>query len=226
MTAYCRDITAQTTQSVPPMRRTGSSGVYRNVGKRLLDLTLVMLGAPIVLLLVACLALVVALDGGQPFYSQTRVGRNARLYRMWKLRTMVADADARLESHLASDPEARAEWDRTQKLRNDPRITAAGRFLRRSSLDELPQLWNVLRGDMSLVGPRPMLPSQTTLYPGTAYYHLRPGLTGPWQVSSRNASAFADRARFDTAYDDELSLRADLGLLGATVQVVYRGTGC
>ena len=104
-------------------------------------------------------------------------------------------------------------------------ITRFGRVLRKSSLDELPQLWNVLLGDMSLVGPRPMMPCQRDLYPGSAYYRLRPGITGPWQVSRRNESTFADRARFDTDYDQTLSLGTDLGLLISTVRVVVRATG-
>ncbi|KMK63817.1 sugar transferase [Puniceibacterium sp. IMCC21224] len=224
MTAHYRDIASQTLPSSPihPQER---RGLYRDGAKRLLDIALVMLSAPIVVALVGCLALLVALEGGKPFYVQTRVGRNGRPYPMWKLRTMVTDAEAKLESHLALDPAARIEWNRTQKLRSDPRITVFGRFLRASSLDELPQLWNVLRGHMSLVGPRPMMPSQVNLYPGTAYYRLRPGITGIWQVSLRNASTFADRARFDTAYETRLSLTEDLRLLAATVQVVMRGTG-
>jgi lipopolysaccharide/colanic/teichoic acid biosynthesis glycosyltransferase len=138
---------------------------------------------------------------------------------------MVHDADARREDHLAQHPAARAGWNRTQKLRNDPRITPIGRVLRKSSLDELPQLWNVLKGEMSLVGPRPMMPSQAGLYPGTAYYALRPGITGSWQVSARNESSFADRARFDADYDQRISLATDLLILLATVRVVLRGTG-
>jgi lipopolysaccharide/colanic/teichoic acid biosynthesis glycosyltransferase len=139
---------------------------------------------------------------------------------------MVPGAEARLAAHLAADPAARAEWDRSQKLREDPRVTPLGRLLRRSSLDELPQLWNVLAGDMSLVGPRPMMPCQQALYPGEAYYRLRPGLTGPWQVSDRHASAFADRARFDRDYEQALSLATDLRILAATLRAVLRGTGC
>ena len=157
--------------------------------------------------------------------STPRVGRHGRIYTIWKLRSMTRDADQALEAHLAANPEARVEWDRTQKLKNDPRITKLGRVLRKSSLDELPQLFNVLRGDMSLVGPRPMMPEQQALYPGTAYYKLRPGITGMWQVSKRNESTFADRARFDTQYDRRLSLLTDIKLLLATVRVVLRGTG-
>ena len=138
---------------------------------------------------------------------------------------MVVDADARLAAHLAADPALRAEWDETQKLKRDPRITAVGRLLRKTSLDELPQLWNVLKGDMSLVGPRPMMPEQRALYPGRAYYQMRPGLTGPWQVSDRNAVSFAGRAEFDADYARRMSLATDLCILFLTVWVVLRGTG-
>jgi lipopolysaccharide/colanic/teichoic acid biosynthesis glycosyltransferase len=139
---------------------------------------------------------------------------------------MILDADQKLETYLASDPAARAEWDEKQKLVHDPRITRVGRLIRKSSLDELPQLLNVLMGDMSLVGPRPMMPDQRALYPGRAYYDLRPGITGPWQVSERNETSFADRARFDDKYHHDLSLATDLRLLGCTVKVVLRATGC
>jgi exopolysaccharide production protein ExoY len=198
---------------------------YRSIGKRSFDIFLIVLAAPVVVPVVALLALLVVLGGGRPFYLQKRVGRNGRIYTMWKLRSMVVDADARLEGHLATDPEARREWDRDQKLKSDPRITGFGRFLRKSSLDELPQLWNVLRGEMSLVGPRPMMPSQIVIYPGADYYVLAPGITGMWQVSARNESCFADRARFDSQYHQALSLGTDLRLLGATVRVVLCGTG-
>ena len=193
--------------------------------KRALDLALVALVAPFVAVVVALLALLVAADGGAPFYAQWRVGRSGRLFRMWKLRTMVVGADAALAAHLDADPAARAEWDAFQKLERDPRVTPLGRILRRLSLDELPQLWNVLTGDMSLVGPRPMMPSQRGDYPGRAYYALRPGLTGAWQVSARNESTFAERARFDGGYAAALSLWTDLAILAATVGVVLRATG-
>ena len=200
-------------------------GLYRSGLKRVFDIALVVVFAPLVVLVVAALAIGAALDGGNPFYFQDRVGRGGRIYRMWKLRTMVAGAVAKLETYLAQHPAARQEWDSTQKLKSDPRITRFGRFLRRSSLDELPQLWNVLTGEMSLVGPRPMMPCQQDLYPGTAYYALRPGITGPWQVSRRNESSFAERAHFDQGYDRSLSLATDLRLLIRTVRVVLNATG-
>lgn len=198
---------------------------YRHFGKRLLDLTICLLAAPFVITVVAFFAILVGRDGGKPFYSQNRVGRNGRHYKMWKLRSMVTDADQILENYLADNPEARAEWDKDQKLKSDPRITKFGYLLRKSSMDELPQLWNVVRGEMSLVGPRPMMISQKALYPGQEYYDLLPGISGSWQVSDRNTSSFADRAVFDTTYHKELSLREDLRILKATVGVVFKATG-
>ncbi len=201
------------------------AGLYRSAGKRLLDIALIVLALPIVLPVVTMLALLISLDGHSPFYRQKRLGRGGRLFTLWKLRTMVADADERLAACLARNPEARKEWETTQKLKNDPRITRFGRLLRKTSLDELPQLWNVLKGDMSLVGPRPMLPEQRHLYPGRAYYALRPGITGLWQISDRNEGSFAGRAKFDTEYANAVSLKTDLGILLRTVRVVLRGTG-
>jgi lipopolysaccharide/colanic/teichoic acid biosynthesis glycosyltransferase len=198
---------------------------YRFIGKRLLDLAVCLLAAPFVITVVAILALIVRRDGGKAFYSQNRVGRNGRIYKMWKLRSMVSDADDILQSYLATNPQARAEWDKDQKLKSDPRITKFGQLLRKSSLDELPQLWNVVRGEMSLVGPRPMMPCQKALYPGTNYYNLLPGISGSWQVSDRNTSSFAERATFDAQYDNDLSLREDIRILKATVGVVFKATG-
>jgi lipopolysaccharide/colanic/teichoic acid biosynthesis glycosyltransferase len=208
------------------LRMVGRPGVYRNGVKRLLDIAAVALAVPVVVPVVVAFAVAVSCDGSSPFYSQMRVGKSGKRFRMWKLRSMVPDADARMADHLAADPEARKEWDLTQKLRNDPRITPVGRLIRKTSLDELPQLWNVLKGDMSLVGPRPMMTSQEALYPGTAYYLVRPGCTGYWQTSARNETTFEARAQFDAAYEEELSLWTDLKVLARTVGVILRGTGC
>ncbi|ANT61525.1 sugar transferase [Salipiger sp. CCB-MM3] len=199
---------------------------YRGVFKRVLDIALVLIMALPVLPFVLVFAALVARDGHAPFYLQRRVGRNGRVFRMWKLRTMVPNADCLLAAHLRANPLARVEWDRNQKLRNDPRITPIGRLLRKTSIDELPQLWNVLRGEMSLVGPRPMMVEQTPIYPGTAYYALRPGITGFWQTSVRNEASFSERAKFDTAYLAELSFVTDIKVLARTVKVVWTGTGC
>jgi len=210
---------------VPTERRLPAFQPYRDFGKRALDVALVVLSLVVVAPLVLLLALFVWTGGGSPFYSQLRVGRGGRLFRMYKLRTMVPNADEILAKVLRDSPEARHEWNATQKLRDDPRITAFGQFLRRTSLDELPQLWNVLKGDMSLVGPRPMMESQVPLYSGHAYYRLRPGVTGFWQICDRNECAFAGRAKFDNAYDRSLSLKTDFAVLFRTVGVVLRGTG-
>ena len=224
-----RDIAVKGMASLSTLDRAQSPrriGLYRNLFKRAFDVMAVSLALPVVAPVILGLALLVRKDGGPAFYTQLRVGKDGRHFRMWKLRSMVADADARMNTYLDGNPDARREWDRTQKLRRDPRVTAFGNFLRRSSLDELPQLWNVLTGDMSLVGPRPMMLNQQALYPGEAYYALRPGITGHWQTSGRNATAFEARAEYDTAYDVDLSLAADLRILGRTVGVVLRGTGC
>ncbi|MCV2867316.1 sugar transferase [Defluviimonas sp. WL0002] len=202
------------------------SGLYRNIFKRVMDIMLVLAGSVIVLPLIGFLAILVAVDGHSPFYRSDRVGRNGRTFHMLKLRTMVPGADRMLRDYLAQNEAARREWESKQKLSSDPRITRIGRFLRKSSLDELPQLWNVLVGEMSLVGPRPMLPEQRDLYSGLSYYALRPGVTGLWQVSERNTCEFARRAEFDRQYERDLSLPGDLLILAATLRVVVKGTGC
>ncbi|MFZ1471111.1 MAG: sugar transferase [Paracoccaceae bacterium] len=203
-----------------------AGGFYRRGIKRLLDIAAIVAAMPVVVPMIAALAILVARQGGRPFYCQVRVGKSGKPFRMWKLRSMVNDADARMEAYLAENPAARAEWDSTQKLQNDPRVTSFGQFLRRSSLDELPQLWNVLTGDMSLVGPRPMMLNQQSMYPGTAYYKLRPGITGYWQTAGRNKTTFEARAEFDTDYEADLTLATDLRILARTVNVVLKGTGC
>lgn len=225
MTLHIRvneDVSVSPTSSVESFQ---SQSFYKSFAKRGLDICLVLLFLPIVGPLVLLMAAVTALDGSNPFYSQLRVGTNGRFFRIWKIRTMTVDADARLESYLKSNPDAKAEWDKHQKLKNDPRITPAGRFLRKASLDELPQLFNVLQGSMSLVGPRPMMPEQEQYYFGSAYYSLRPGLTGLWQISERNESSFVDRVAFDDAYSQSMSFSTDVKTLLKTVLVVIRGTG-
>ena len=205
---------------------TSHTQFYRHFLKRLLEVLLVLISVPLVVPLIGFLALMVALDGGKPFFSQLRVGRGGRTFRIWKLRSMVHDSDKRLKTYLAENPEARREWNQMQKLQDDPRITWVGRILRKSSLDELPQLLNVLGGSMALVGPRPMLPEQRLRYGGTAYFRLRPGITGPWQISDRNTCSFAKRVHYDEGYDRDLSFWTDLRILTKTVFVVLRGTGC
>lgn len=206
-------------------KRSETKSLYRNHLKRALDIILVLIAALPVLLIMTVCALLIARDGGSPFYSQMRVGRYGQTFKLWKLRSMVSNADEALERHFLDNPAARLEWDRNQKLRNDPRITRVGAFLRKTSIDELPQLWNVLIGDMSLVGPRPMMVDQQDMYPGSAYYALRPGLTGFWQVSVRNESSFAERANYDADYLSKVNLAQDMSVMWKTVSVVAKGTG-
>lgn len=226
MTLHVTDIKGQTDIELTASLPSSKTGLYRDGLKRLVDTTLILIASPIVVPLVLTLcALVFITDRRNPFYSQQRVGRGGRHFRMWKLRTMIPNADALLVGYLAENPVARAEWNATQKLKRDPRITRIGAALRKSSLDELPQLWNVLNGTMSLVGPRPMMVEQQGLYHGSAYYSLRPGITGPWQITERNESDFVERVEHDNWYDKNISLRTDVSILRQTVGVVMRCTG-
>lgn len=227
MSLHSTDLFEQT-HTIPPRHsvvRPSRPTKYENLPKRLIDVALVLCVLPIALPLVVVMSCLVSLDGGLPFFCQKRIGRGGRVFRMWKMRTMVQDADAKMTAYLASNPAARAEWDSTQKLKNDPRITRIGQVLRRTSLDELPQLWNVLNGTMSLVGPRPMMVNQRQIYTGTSYYRLRPGITGLWQISDRNECSFVNRVAYDDAYAGMLSFGLDLRILLRTVRVVLRATG-
>ncbi len=207
------------------LRYLRQSGLYRDHLKRALDLIGVALLALPALVILAMVMPLIALDGHAPIYRQERIGRGGHRFMLWKLRSMVPDAERRLARYLAQNPQARAEWNYHQKLKNDPRVTWIGRFIRRSSIDELPQLWNVLKGEMSLVGPRPMMPCQRDIYPGQAYYELRPGITGAWQISDRHESSFSERAYFDTGYYRRVSMGTDLAILLRTIGVVLRSTG-
>jgi len=196
------------------------------IAKRALDI----IGAGVGLVLLAPFFLIVALmvraDGGPAFFAHQRVGRGGKLFGCLKFRSMVVDSQARLESLLANDAVARAEWEATRKLKNDPRITPIGRFLRSTSLDELPQLINVLRGEMSLVGPRPVQEAEIDRYYGASAAHymaVRPGITGLWQVSGRSETSYESRVALDVAYVSRPSLLADLSILLRTpVAVVSR----
>jgi len=203
-------------------------GFYAQHGKRLTDIVVTVVLAPILIVAIAVLWSCVRLSGHPGFYGQNRIGRHGKLFKCWKIRTMVSNADAVLNEVCAANPEIDREWRQNQKLRNDPRILAVGKFLRASSLDELPQFWNVLRGDMSLVGPRPIMVSQDLLYRqagGSAYYHMRPAITGPWQVFARGDSVFSDRIMFDNIYWRECSPLFDFKLMIRTIGVVARLSG-
>ena len=164
---------------------------------------------------------------GPVLFAHTRVGYRGRLFRVWKFRTMFRDAESVLEEHFEENPEHALEWERTQKLKNDPRITPIGRLLRRTSLDELPQLWNILRGDMSMVGPRPIVKEEAAKY-GQAfvlYSQVKPGLTGLWQVSGRNDTSYRRRIELDSEYIRTWTPQSDIRIVLRTFGAVIKGKG-
>ncbi|RCS25654.1 sugar transferase [Phyllobacterium salinisoli] len=191
-----------------------------------------VIGATAGLILLSPLFLLVALlvkfsDGGSVFYGHRRIGRDGNPFFCMKFRTMVRDGDAVLLAHFAANPEARAEWQATRKLQKDPRVTNVGAVLRKLSLDELPQLVNVLRGEMSLVGPRPVVKDEIDLY-GTAavyYFKSRPGLTGVWQISGRNDVSYDDRIAFDRHYVENWSFQKDILIILKTIPAVCASRG-
>jgi Undecaprenyl-phosphate galactose phosphotransferase WbaP len=190
---------------------------------QLVAAVLVLLFAPLLL----TLALLVRSDGGPAFYRHRRIGAAGRSFGCMKFRTMAVDADTVLDHLLATDPAAAAEWAATQKLRDDPRVTRLGQFLRRSSLDELPQLFNVLRGEMSLVGPRPIVPAEVVRYGDEIeyYYETKPGLTGLWQVSGRSDTSYQRRVRLDVWYVRNWTLWHDVAILIKTIPAVFLQRG-
>ncbi|TMV92121.1 sugar transferase [Thioclava sp. BHET1] len=204
---------------------------YTPVGggtKRCLDLVLIALFIPLFLPLLAGLCLLVKLsDKGPIFYGHKRIGFNGREFRCWKFRTMVVDGDAVLERHLKANPQARAMWLRERKLDDDPRVTALGVVLRKLSLDELPQLYNVLSGEMSIVGPRPVVHAELANYSGSVKHYLRtrPGVTGLWQVSGRSDMSYRDRVKLDRFYASRWSNILDLWVLARTVPAVLMSRG-
>jgi len=204
------------------------ASALRPMAKRTLDiagaaLLLALLGLPMLVI-----ALLVRMEGGPAFYAHPRVGRGGRVFGCLKFRSMVTDSEARLAALLASDEAARAEWAEHRKLRRDPRVTRIGRFLRASSLDELPQLINVLKGEMSLVGPRPVQAAELAQYYGAAAEHymlVRPGITGPWQVSGRSETSYDRRVALDVAYATQPSLIEDIRILLRTPLAVLARRG-
>lgn len=210
-------LSARNLLSLPPAR----------LIKRMVD----VIGASLLLILLSpmflALSLLIARSGRPIFFAHKRIGRHGNPFPCYKFRTMVPNASEVLRDLLEKDPAARAEWDREFKLRNDPRITRVGEFLRKTSLDELPQLWNVLRGEMSLVGPRPVVAEELVRYgEDLCYYeHVRPGMTGLWQVSGRNDVDYDSRVGLDAWYVQNWSLGTDIAILFKTIGVVVKGRG-
>ena len=204
---------------VAPVSAAGLGAAAYGALNRVAALVLLVLFAPLLLFI----AWRIARDDGSPtLFAHYRVGRNGELFRCLKFRTMAHGADEVLRELLAEDPLARAEWERDHKLRHDPRVTDFGRFLRRTSLDELPQLINVVRGEMNLVGPRPIVVKELRRYGHAKYHYLsvKPGMTGLWQVSGRNRTSYDHRVWLDRRYVEQQSVWLDCVILARTIPVV------
>ena len=214
-----------------PRERSADQGQARSlasIAERLVNVVLASLGVVVLAPLLLVVAVGVYLsDRGPVLFHHGRLGRRGKMFKCLKFRTMAVDADKRLARLLETDPVARAEWAADHKLRNDPRVTALGGFLRRTSLDELPQLFNVIRGDMSLVGPRPIVPAEAVRYGRYLqhYWSVRPGITGLWQVSGRNDLTYRRRVAIDTLYVRTKNIPLDAFILFATLPAVVLRRG-
>ncbi len=200
---------------------------YRVI-KRIVDLLVILVSLPVLLLVISVVAAIVkATSPGPVFFSHRRICRDGAFFSMWKFRTMFHNSSDVLEQYLKKNPRARAEWNKTHKLRTDPRITPVGRFLRRYSLDELPQAWNVVMGQMSVVGPRPIVAAEVEKYGSffEFYSRVKPGVTGLWQVSGRSKLSYDARIRLDRKYVLEWSLLRDLKILVLTCRSVVNRDG-
>jgi undecaprenyl-phosphate galactose phosphotransferase len=210
-----------------------SSGIGLSSAERFLKRVFDIVSVVVMVVLFGPVMVVIALaiamsSSGQVIFRQTRVGRNGKQFTIYKFRSMVANSGRVLEELLESSPDAKAEWERDFKLKNDPRVTRIGRFVRQTSLDELPQLWNVLRGDMSIVGPRPVLPEELERHYGSArdhYLSVAPGLTGLWQVSGRNDLGYEQRVWLDRCYVETWNLVTDFTIVMRTVSVMFGRRG-
>lgn len=204
-----------------------STFAYRVV-KRAFDICAVTLISPLVIVVCSLIALLLILDSPGPvFFSHSRIRRGGKYFAMWKFRTMCCNGAEVLERHFDHHPEDRAEWERSWKLRNDPRVSGLGAFLRRTSLDELPQIWNVLTGEMSLVGPRPIVYEEVERYGADyAYYAaVKPGITGLWQTSGRSKLTYPQRVALDRFYVENWSLWFELKILFRTIRSVASSEG-
>ena len=208
--------------------RNNLSRTYNRVFKRIFDLTLTIIGGLMISPLLLIITIAVAIENrGHVIFAHKRVGAAGKKFFCYKFQTMVPDADERLKEYLAENPAARREWEETFKLTNDPRVTKLGNFLRRTSLDELPQLWNVIRGEMSLVGPRPIVQAEVVRYGKNIreYYMVLPGITGMWQVSGRSDTTYPERVAMDTWYVRNWSVWIDIMYLLKTFKAVISGKG-
>lgn len=215
-------------EGVSPARSSRAVATSADRVTRVIDVVVCLVALAILLPFAVIAAVAIKLqDGGPILFGHMRIGRDGRLFRCWKFRSMVVNAEQRLAALLARDPAARAEWEADHKLRNDPRITWLGHFLRKSSIDELPQLINVLRGEMSLVGPRPVVQAEALRYGRyfRDYCAVRPGITGLWQVMGRNDVSYRRRVALDVAFVRSQSVSLYLTILILTVPAVFSRNG-
>lgn len=214
--------TVQTDEARPQTKARANNDI-----KRIFDIIFSVIAFLLFLPSMLIVAFLISLDGGPVFFRHRRVGRYGVPFDCIKFRSMHIDANERLKALLACDDVAQQEWKTTFKLKKDPRVTTLGRLLRKSSFDEIPQLFCVLRGDMSLVGPRPIVSEEIPLYGPNIdqYFSCRPGITGLWQVSGRTNTTYEQRVTLDTLYADSQSLLLDIRILIQTVRVVLLGTG-
>lgn len=211
----------------------GDANVYlhasrTSVTKRSIDIIVSSLAILFISPLMALIAIAIRLqDGEKSLFVQERIGYAGKTFRCFKFRTMISDADERLSKVLENDPAARAEWEAMRKLTDDPRITWLGHLLRKTSLDELPQLFNVLRGDMALVGPRPIVDAEIALYADDyiSYSSVKPGISGLWQISGRSDIDFKRRVQFDKQYNEEWSVLFDLEIMIRTIPALLAQSG-
>ncbi len=196
--------------------------------KRCIDLLLCIIASPFVIILTGIIAIIIKKTSPGPiFYGHKRIGKNHKTITCWKFRSMVTDSENQLQHILATDPVRAAEWEKDRKFTNDPRVTPFGKFLRRTSLDELPQLWNIFKGEMSFVGPRPVTEPELIRYGKYADYVLsvQPGLSGMWQISGRSDTGYEERITLDTYYIQNWSVWLDIWIILKTVWVVLKGSG-
>jgi lipopolysaccharide/colanic/teichoic acid biosynthesis glycosyltransferase len=217
--AYASGADIRFSAEMPGQRKVAEQSVVGGMAKRSFDLALSILALPLATGVALLIALLVALSGGNIIYAHARVGRNGRPFRCYKFRTMKVEAENELRTILERDPVARQQWLEQVKLENDPRVTPLGRWLRRTCLDEVPQIWNVLRGDMSWVGPRPVVADEIGKYGRfvSSYLACRPGVTGLWQIQRRSGMTYAERVAFDVEYARKWSLARDLMILFLTI---------
>ena len=221
--------TLEITDIMPKEKINKKLQIFRNFVKRFMDIIVGVFGVICLIPLTTIIYILrkIFKEEGPLFYEQLRIGKDGKIFRIYKFRTMVVDADEKLKKYLEENEQARVEYEEKHKLKNDPRITKLGKFLRKTSIDEMPQFLNVLKGDMSLIGPRPYLVREKDDM-GNYYTHIvkcKPGITGPWQVSGRSQMTFEERLKIESSYIDNNSLKTDAQILIKTVESVIKKEG-